>query len=81
MTSKRKAKKDTRWATRRKLPAYAREMLRAVDKHADRVYVYEWKELFDSFDRKHRVASKVIFWRLRRTWRFRDIRARKHNYP
>ncbi len=67
MTSKRKAKKDTSLHTRRKLPAYAREMLQELMRHEDRVYVYEWKELFDSFDgQKH--ASKVIFSRLRLEW-------------
>lgn len=70
MTSKRKAKKDISLHTRRKLPAYARELLQELDRYADRVYVYEWKELFDTFQGP-KSTSIVVLRRLKQTWKRR----------
>ncbi len=60
MTSKRKAKKDTSCFCRHKLPAYAREMMWFTVRHGDRVYVWEWKELFDSFMKSKRASANVF---------------------
>lgn len=70
MTSKRKAKKDISIVTRRKLPAYAREMVAWITGREEYFKVSELKELLDSFARPKSV-SNVIFSRLQREWAHR----------
>lgn len=66
----RRIKADMKLVTRRKLPCYARDMMMYLHRHSDRVYMFEWAELFDSFNGP-KSASRVIFRRLRRGWRNR----------
>lgn len=70
-TRNRRIKADMSLVTRQKLPCYARDMMMCLHRYSDRVYMFEWAELFDSFNGP-KGASRMIFRRLKKAWRSRE---------